>query len=512
MSTTEKFQIVAAVIAGLATIGFLLPGRDPGRTEARHAGSLAVLVASWLLLGGSLISRDDAGDGWDRIGSIPRIGLLLLGLAVAAAVCVVLVRLILARPVIWFVLLAITLPIRIPVTLGSQSANLLAPLYAVVGLGVIAWVVGRRSGRFAAPSTRNLLIDGTTALFTAWTLVSTLWSDDMQEATIKIVCFYIPFVLLLRLVASLWPETDRPLRAVLTVTIAMASAVALLALYQFATKTIWWNETLETANNYNRFFRANGIFFDPNILGRYLALAMVAGVAVLLVTRGATRAWLLAASCVVMAGGLAVTFSRSSAIMLTAALFVLALRAFGVKRTLLVTAAGVVLIGGPAMIFKESVREKFTSVDALVGSSEGRFRLAEGGVDLWRTSPVHGVGLGAFAERYEETFPERDRNRTRVFISHTAPVTVLTELGIIGFGFFVLMCVGAVAALWRASRPNDENGLAAWTALAILFGIFLHSLLYSALFEDPYAWALLGLGSALLAIRPTTPETTDTTP
>ncbi len=501
MTLTEKFQILAAVVAGLAIVGFLVPGRDPEAASARHAASLTVLVASWILLGASLISRDDATRGWDRISSLPRIGIAVAALVVAVVVCVIVVRLILARPVIWFVLLALTLPIRIPVTVGSQSANLLAPLYVVVGLGLIVWIVGRRTGRFPVTTSRSLWIDGTTALFTAVTLVSVWWSDDMQEATVKIVCFYIPFVILLRLVASLWPHANRPLRALIAVTASMASAVAVLALYQFATDTIWWNDTLQIANNYNRFFRANGIFFDPNMLGRYLALTMVTCVAVLLVTRGTRSAWLLSAACVVMAAGLVVTFSRSSAIMLVAALFLIALRGFGVKRTLLVTLSALVLVGGPAMAFKENVREKFTSWDELIATSEGRHRLATAGVDLWKTSPVHGVGLGAFSERYAETFPEKDRNRTRVFISHTAPITVLAELGLIGISLFTLMGLGAVVTLVRVSRPRDTEGLVAWTVLAILVGIFLHSLLYSALFEDPYVWTLLGIGAALLAFR-----------
>ena len=35
-------------------------------------------------------------------------------------------------------------------------------------------------------------------------------------------------------------------------------------------------DALQQANVYSRFFRVNGIFFDPNILGRYLALAILA--------------------------------------------------------------------------------------------------------------------------------------------------------------------------------------------------------------------------------------------
>lgn len=511
MTATEKFQIVAAVAAGLATLGFLIPGRTPQSAAPRHLGSLGVLVASWFMLGGSLISRHDASRGWDRISSLPRIGIGIVALAVAVGVTILLVRVLLARPVLWFVLLALALPIRIPITVGSQSANLLVPLYAVVGLGILVWVIGRRTGRFTAPDSRSLLIDGTTALFTAMSLISAFWSDDLQEATTKIVSFYIPFLILFRLVAALWPVAHRPLRALVTTTAALGVAVAILAIWQHFTETIWWNDTLKQANVYNRFFRANGIFFDPNILGRFLALAIVTCLMVLVVTRTSRQAVLLVAASAVMAGGLAVTFSRSSSIMLMIAIFIVSLRAFGVKRTLVVTVGAAVLIGGPAMALKSNVREKFTSVDELISTGGGRFDLAEGGVDLWRTAPLQGVGLGAFAERYEETFSKRERDRTRVFISHTAPVTVLAELGAIGFGFLILMCIGTLAALIRASRPRGQTGLMAWTVLALLIGIFVHSLLYSALFEDPYVWTLLGIGAVLLAASRNRPVDTGTT-
>ena len=60
------------------------------------------------------------------------------------------VRAILARPTVWFVLLGVALPIRLPISVGSLEANLLLPLYAVILLGVVAWVWARVREEVAA--------------------------------------------------------------------------------------------------------------------------------------------------------------------------------------------------------------------------------------------------------------------------------------------------------------------------------------------------------------------------
>ena len=181
------------------------------------------------------------------------------------------------------------------------------------------------------------------------------------------------------------------------------------------------------------------------------------------------------------------------------AITLIALRAFGWRRTVLVGAGALVLIGVPAVALNSHVRDKVGSVERLAGTGEGRFRLVSGGIDLWREEPVVGVGLGAFSERYRQSLPRRQQLRTRVVISHTAPVTVLAELGAVGFGLFLVLCATALAALWRAARAARPDGWLPWTALAGLCGVFVHALLYSGLFEDPVVWVLAAAGLAAAA-------------
>lgn len=488
MSTLETFRLIAAGAAALAVLALMLPDANPN-SPRRHA-LIGLLAGSWALLGGSLIPQGDV----DRITNrLTGVGILCAVLALLTAVAVILVN---RFPTIWFVLLAISLPIRLPLNIGSQSANLLIPLYCVIIVGVIALIVRARRGTgVGAPSSPWIAVP--LGAFVIMTLVSLTWTTDWTEATAKVVFFYLPFILLFHVVVAWWPLVQQPLRPIAATTVTIAVATALIALLQFATRSIWWNTTLKQGNTYNRFFRTNGIFFDPNILGRFLALAIIVALAYLVVTDDRAQTWIVAAAIVVIAAGLIVTFSRSSALMLLVGLVILGLRAFGAKRTIAVTLIALALTAGPALGLSKNVRDKTTSMVGIAKASEGRARLVKGGVELWRQEPVRGVGIGSFAQRYAETLPARERRRTRVVISHTAPITVLAELGLIGIGLFAALILGTFIGLVRGIRKGPSRAMSLITILAALCGIFVHSVLYSAFFEDPYVWVLLAAGAAL---------------
>jgi len=53
----------------------------------------------------------------------------------------------------------------------------------------------------------------------------------------------------------------------------------------------------------------------------------------------------------------------------------------------------------------------------------------------------------------------------------------------------------------RPGRAHPHRDLSLIHILAIIAGVFAHSLLYSSLFEDPMVWVALGVGAAYL-VRP----------
>lgn len=499
--TTEVIRQVAIIIAVAGIVLALTPQvltaplglPDRGR---RLAG-LIILIVGWLVMGATL-----APDGvTDRLGTPLGAGAGAVGVIVGIAVVIGLGWLIAKRPWTWFLLLGIALPVRIPISVGGDSANLLLPLYAVIVIGIaVLWWMERNGTRPREWPTTPL--DLPLMLFTGFTLASALWSSDMPEGVVKATFFWVPFLLLYLIVVAIWRE-GKALRTLAVTTMAMAVPVAVLAIGEYATREVLWNHRLMQANVYSRFFRVNSIFYDPNILGRYLALALLITVAVAWLYRASNRILITCgAVSAIYAVALFVTFSRSSALMLMVGLFIMALRVFGWRKAVITAAIMAVVGSGVAIAASGQVRSALTSTERLDKVSEGRFDLAAGGVDLFREHPVAGGGLGSFATDYSALLSEQELRKTRVVISHNAPVTILSEEGAVGFALFSWLSVLALIVGIRATRDRDDDvGVPAAAMLAALVGIFVHALLYSALFEDPYTW-VLAAGLVALATRP----------
>ncbi len=72
------------------------------------------------------------------------VGAAAVGLAAVGALAWLFAR----RPGFWAVLALAALPFRVPVQAGGSTANLLVPLYVVIGAGALAWLVPRLSARY----------------------------------------------------------------------------------------------------------------------------------------------------------------------------------------------------------------------------------------------------------------------------------------------------------------------------------------------------------------------------
>jgi O-antigen ligase len=128
-------------------------------------------------------------------------------------------------------------------------------------------------------------------------------------------------------------------------------------------------------------------------------------------------------------------------------------------------------------------------------ATSGRFDLMDGGVALARERPLAGWGSGSFEDEYREHEDSSSREATAA--SHTIPITVAAEQGVIGLAMYVALLVLAFRRLLRGAR-----GVAVRAALAAGFAaLVLHTWLYASFLEDPVTWTLLALGSSL-AITP----------
>ena len=261
---------------------------------------------------------------------------------------------------------------------------------------------------------------------------------------------------------------------------------------EYSRKSLFLNPKVVAANQYDNYFRVNSLFFDPNIYGRFLALVMIGVMTVVLWCRrrrdmligGAILAWLL--------GGLITSFSQSSIAALLLGLAILAAWRWDVRRTviaslvLLALALVTVLLAPASLHFGLKGSSGSTS-----NATSGRTKLISGGLSLFAKRPLQGYGSGSFETEYKRHSDASAENATSA--SHTIPVTVAAEQGIIGLAVYVALLVSAFAVLFRgAGRSPPRIAVAAAFAALVL-----HTFTYADFLEDPFTWALLAIGVAL---------------
>jgi hypothetical protein len=318
------------------------------------------------------------------------------------------------------------------------------------------------------------------------------YAGDASAAVENVCFFFAPFATLFFLLGrATWDR--RLLRTVLAIIVVEALAVVAIALGQYATGELFWNDKVIAGNEAHAWFRVNSVFYDPNIMGRFLAVAMVLVAAVASWSRVRREAIGSAVVFAVLLAGLAITFSQSSLLALIGGVLVVALARWGLAKALAAGAAVAVCLALAV-----------TGIDAggLEAETSGRDGLISGGLEIAADRPLHGYGSGSFAEEFEDRFGAEDGNAVA---SHTEPVTIAAEQGALGLLPYLALLAAAVWTLigkaGMSLRGAREPVAAA--VLAALAAMIVHSLGYAAFLIDPITWALLGIAAALpAAARP----------
>ncbi|MGH3001162.1 MAG: O-antigen ligase family protein [Gaiellaceae bacterium] len=415
----------------------------------------------------------------------------LAAAAVLAAVFAVAGAWIVVR-VPWLLALATLacVPARIPVHLGSTQANLLLPLYAVVGVAALAfaWELygeeprNRELGPLAWPL----------ALFVGWDGLSFLWTKDVRQGAIELLFFVLPFGLLAVALARLvW---SRAWVLTLYVQLAlMALIFAVIGIVQYESRDIFWNPKVRVDNAYAPsawFYRVNSVFYDPSIYGRFLVVGILASLVVVLRRRG-DPLWAVAAVLTIGITwvGLLSSFSQSSFVALAAAVVIAAIVVWRERSVFLVAAAVVALV--LAGVASPQIRHRIEGRTSLSSITSDRSTLVSNGARLAVHHPIIGVGVGGFRRGYADLQHLRGKE-PRAAASHTTPITVAAETGFPGLVLFLLLVAAALhTAFRRLGRGFDGNARLAFGLT--LSAILVHCLFYNSLFEDPTFWGLLAL-------------------
>ena len=385
-------------------------------------------------------------------------------------------------------------PVRVPVDVGEETANLLLPLYGVVAGAAVAlgWTLLRGDDR--AHELRQ--IRWPLAGFLLWTGLSVLWTDDLRDAAVSTAAFSLPFGLLALVLARL-PWSRRWLTVLAVQLAAMAVAFAAIGGYQWATRDVFWNPKVIVGNAYAPFFRVNSVFWDPSIYGRFLVLAILACLVVVLA--GGSKRAMAAATLAIAATwlGLVVSFSQSSFAALTVGVLVAAAFVWRRRAVVAMGLGAAVLVS--AGFSAPSLRDALFEDRGVDRATSGRFALVSNGLEIALDHPAAGVGLGSFEQAYSDRTGLRGDEPRRA-ASHNTLVTVAAENGLPGVLLLAwLLAAGLVVPFRRASQ--SFAGRASLIVGLLVLAIAVHSMFYAAFFEDPVLWGLLGLAAVVGAWR-----------
>ena len=455
---------------------------------ARLAGPVACLGLALLLLARTRRDRL-AGLGFAALGACmlaasfaphdyaEAVGGTFAALAIAAGLAAALRR----EPWLLPVLALACIPVRI----GALGHQLLVPLYVVVLAAAmqLAWELAHGDIR-----PRELrAITWPLALYLAWVGLSLGWTIDVRAGATEVLAFYVPFTVLAIAVARLpWKRIGLwALYAELTI---MGLVFSVVGFYQYETRTVFENPKVINSNAYAAFFRVNSVFWDPSVYGRFLVVAMIPSVVLIVRGRSSRIVWAAAAALVVTWFGLLISFSQSSFAALLVAVIGVAFVAWR-WRALLAVGLAVVVLGGLAVVqptVRRSIQHHTTS--GLNSASSGRYSLVANGIRIAVAHPVRGVGVGGFQHAYARRVQRlHGKKNLKTAASHDTPVTVAAETGLIGFALFVWLLVACGSDVVRTRR------LVPFAAGLSLAAILVHSLFYNDFFEDPTTWLLLGL-------------------
>jgi O-antigen ligase len=427
-------------------------------------------------------------------------GLVLVAGGVAAAVLAAGLGVLFQRHPWALPLLALAaVPARIPIPVGGNTNNLLVPLYAVVAgaavsLGWSLWreVPGRRRelGAIAWPL----------AAFVGWVGLSLAWTNDPERGAVELLAFYLPFgLLVIALVRLDWNAGG--VVWLFRLLLAMGLLFAVLGIWQWGTRSVFWNPKVIAENAFATFYRVNSLFWDPSIYGRFLVVAILATLGVLVLGPWRRWDWHLGVAVVVLWVGLFFSFSQSSFAALIAGVVVVGVLGWRQRALAVVGAAAVLVVAVGVTLTQPHGTGRALAADeeqSLNRATGGRFDLVKNGLEIALDHPIVGVGVGGFTKAYRERVDVPRRVKTPA--SHNTPVTVAAEAGIVGIALFAWLAVAAFLVAFRGVGPDPPLVYVAGLAAGLgLTGIVVHSLFYAALFEDPLTWGFLAL--ATLAAR-----------
>ncbi len=368
-----------------------------------------------------------------------------------------------------------------------------AAMLATICVGVVQF---RHEPRRLIPNSRTVV---PVFAFLCLALLGVAWSDSLKPNNTELI---MPMYVAFAFVAPNYIKDRRDVEWLIGAFLVTTIALSCIAIAQRWGHVFNWRAILIDSDGYT--YRSNATFSDPNIMARYFAMSMSLAGALILAT-GPRRTTLFLAIPTLALGSIAIlaTGSRSGwATLLLCSAIVLwttpipretkvKLSVVALGSTILLIAL-VLLQGGPNA-------ERIKSLTNPISALGQRDFLIKAGWHMFTDNPLLGVGSGNYQHSLLLGYRSDIPSWAEVTLSHTSFITLLAELGIVGFGFFLFVCFRVAGAVVRAYRatPLAFNRLVIGWLGASMIGIIFSSQSEGRLLDEPYLYLVLAMFIAL---------------
>lgn len=218
-------------------------------------------------------------------------------------------------------------------------------------------------------------------------------------------------------------------------------------------------ETLATPR-----MRATGIFNDPNDLSMIIVAGVIICAAGLFATRLGMVRYMLVVPISFFLYALVLTQSRGGLLALLAGCGTLFYHRYGWKKA--------IFAGAVALPLLLAVEGRQTDLGSAMsgGTGEARAELWSSGMQLFKQSPLFGIGYGLYGEKAG-------------LVAHNSFIHATSELGFFGGAFFLGVFSISTLTLWKLSRRREEitdptlgQLLPFICALLVAYGVSMFSL------------------------------------